>query len=181
AIPSFTALNAGTTPQVATITVTPTLNGCVGTPVNFNITVNPIPTVNPVPDQTICAGNTTTAVNFSGAIAGTTYNWSNSNTAIGLGASGTNTVPSVTTTNPGTAPILGTITVTPTLNGCTGTPGNFTITVNPIPTVTPVADQVICANQLTTAVNFASATVGTSYSWTNTNTSIGLAASVASN
>lgn len=180
-IPSFTAINAGITPQIATITVTPTLNGCVGTPTNFTITVNPIPTVNAVPDQTVCAGSATTAVNFSGAIAGTTYNWSNSNTGIGLGASGTNTVPSVTATNPGTAPILGTITVTPTLNGCTGTPGNFTITVNPIPTVTPVADQVICANQLTTAVNFASATVGTSYSWTNTNTSIGLAASGASN
>ena len=40
-IPSFTAVNTGSTPMVATITVTPTIDGCAGTPVQFTITVNP--------------------------------------------------------------------------------------------------------------------------------------------
>src|SRR5436190_2022515 len=50
--------------------------------------VNPIPTVNTVSNMEICAGALATAT-FSGAVPGTVYNWTNSNTAIGLGASGT--------------------------------------------------------------------------------------------
>jgi subtilisin-like proprotein convertase family protein len=61
--------------------------------------------------------------------------------------------------------------------------GNFsdcsqTITVNPTATVLPIANQVLCNNINTTAVNFASPTTGGSivYNWTNNATSIGLAA-----
>ena len=43
-IPSFTSINNGNTPIVATITVTPSVNGCAGTPIQFTITVNPIAT-----------------------------------------------------------------------------------------------------------------------------------------
>ncbi|HMR90061.1 MAG TPA: M36 family metallopeptidase, partial [Saprospiraceae bacterium] len=48
-IAAFTAINTGTTPVVATITVTPSItNGgitCTGNPITFTITVNPSPTV----------------------------------------------------------------------------------------------------------------------------------------
>lgn len=40
---SFTATNAGTSDLVANLTVTPEANGCTGTPVNFTITVHPVP------------------------------------------------------------------------------------------------------------------------------------------
>ncbi len=40
-IASFVAINNGTTPVTATITVTPSKNGCVGNPQQFTITVNP--------------------------------------------------------------------------------------------------------------------------------------------
>ena len=71
---------------------------------------------------------------------------------------------------PSTAPIPG---------GCQGTPITFTITVNPTPTVNPVANQVVCNNAPTTAINFTSPTTGGTivYNWTNNTTSIGLAAS----
>jgi len=39
----FTAINTGTTPVVATITVTPVTGNCAGTPQTFTITVNPAP------------------------------------------------------------------------------------------------------------------------------------------
>lgn len=42
-IASFTATNTGSSPIVATITVTPTVNGCSGTPIQYTITVNPTP------------------------------------------------------------------------------------------------------------------------------------------
>ena len=180
-IASFTATNATNVPQVATITVTPNYTNtitCPGTPITFTITVNPIPTVNPPANQTVCAGATVTQT-FTGTVAGTVYNWTNTNTAIGLGASGTGNL-NFTATNTTGAPLTGTITVTPSYTNaggtCTGTPQTFTITVNPIPTVNAVANQVVCNNTATAAVNFTGAVAGTLYSWTNSNTTIGLAA-----
>jgi len=180
-IPSFTATNTTGSPITGTITVTPTANGCTGTPTSFTYTINPRPTVNAVPNQTRCAGATTAAINFSGSMGSATYNWTNSNTAIGLGASGTGNIGSFTTTNATGSPITSTITVTPTASGCPGTPITFTITVNPIPTVNVIPNQTLCANAATTAINFAG-NIGTSaYNWTNSNTAIGLGASGSGN
>ena len=108
--------------------------GCPGNPSTFNITVNPTPTVNAVPNQTVCKGSLTAPVNFSGSIAGTVYNWTNSAPTIGLAASGTGNIPAFIADNPTNGPLVATITVTPvyTINNytCSGTPVSFTITVN---------------------------------------------------
>jgi hypothetical protein len=180
-IASFTATNTTTAPITGTITVTPTANGCTGTPRTFTITVNPTTTVNVVANQTVCAGASTTAITFTSPVSGTTYTWTNNNTAIGLGASGSGNIASFTATNTTTAPITGTITVTPTANGCTGTPRTFTITVNPTTTVNVVANQTVCAGASTTAITFGSPVSGTTYTWTNNNTAIGLGASGSGN
>ncbi|MBL0202416.1 MAG: M36 family metallopeptidase [Chitinophagaceae bacterium] len=134
------------------------------------------PTVNPVANQTVCAGSPTTAVNFTGTPAGATYNWTNSNTAIGLAASGTGNIASFTATNATAAPIVATITVTPTLGVCTGTPTTFTITVNPTPTVNAIPNQVLCQNSPTAPVNFTGTPAGVIFQWTNNAPAIGLAA-----
>jgi hypothetical protein len=180
-IPSFTATNSGTTAVTSTITVTPSASGCGGTPQTFTITVNPTPTVTQPSNQALCNSAASSAVNFSGAVAGTTYSWTNSNTAIGLGASGTGNIPTFTATNAGTTAISGTITVTPSASGCGGTPQTFTITVNPTPTVTQPSNQALCNGASTGAVNFSGAVAGTTYSWTNSNTTIGLGASGSGN
>jgi hypothetical protein len=130
-IASFTAVNNGTTPVVATITVTPVKDGCTGTAQTCTITVNPTPTVNKPADQTKCNGENTDAISFTGAVAGTTYNWSNNNTSIGLAASGSGDIASFKTVNTGTIPVVATITVTPLKDECTGASKSFTITVNP--------------------------------------------------
>jgi subtilisin-like proprotein convertase family protein len=183
-IASFAAVNTSAAPVTASVTVTPTYTnngaGCAGTPITYTYTVNPTPTVNAVNNQTVCRGSNTSAVTFTGATTGTVYNWTNSNTAIGLAASGTGNIPSFAGTNTTAAPITGTITVTPVYTNagvtCTGTPRTFTITVNPIPTVNPVASFPVCHNNVA-AATFSGATTGTVFSWTNSNPAIGLAAS----
>ncbi|MFN5311361.1 MAG: beta strand repeat-containing protein, partial [Flavobacteriales bacterium] len=182
-IPSFVATNAGTSPIAGTITVIPSANNCSGTPITFVITVNPIPAVNVVTSQVVCNNSSTTAINFSGAVAGTVYSWSNSNTAINLGSQGSTNIPAFTATNTTNAPITGNFVVTPSYTNATGTcPGStttFSITVNPTPTVNTIQSQSVCVGSSTTAVSFASAfnVAGTIYDWTNSNTNIGLAAS----
>lgn len=169
--------NLTASPITATITVTPRYTfasvTCDGPQQTFTITVNPTPTVSGVGDQELCAGLQTTAVNFSGT-AGATFNWTNSNSGIGLPATGSGNIAAFTAVNVTGAPISATITVTPSLGICNGTPTAFTITVNPTPNVDPIANQVLCAGTNTTDILFTG--TGTSYTWTNSATGIGLAA-----
>lgn len=182
-VPSFTAANGGSTPLSSTFTVTPTYtNGgktCTGTPVSFTITINPVPVVNAQTNKTYCSGSSTGAISFTGNA--TSYNWTNTNTAIGLASSGTASpsIPSWVPVNNSGAPVTGTITVTPvyTNNGvnCYGTPISFTITIIPAPLVNAQANKVYCSNTPTGGITFTG--TATSYNWTNTNTAIGLASS----
>ena len=172
------AANSSNAPITGTIVVTPTASGCTGSNMSYTITVNPVPTVDAVTSQTLCAGASTTAVTFASTanVSGTTYAWTNSNTAIGLAASGNTSVPVFTATNTTNAAITATITVTPSANGCSGTPITYTYTVNPIPTVTVSSNQTVTAGSSIAAVNtVGNGVAGATYTWTNTNSSIGLA------
>ncbi len=178
---AFNALNSTSNPVTATVTVTPQfLNnnvGCNGIPVTFTYTVNPIPVTNPVSNQTICNGTNSSLVTLGGTA--TSYAWSNNNQNTGLASSGSNTIPVFQGTNAGAAPITSVITLTPTYSNlnvsCAGSTSTFNITVNPTPTVTALANQVVCNNTSTAASIFSG--TGTSYTWTNSNNAIGLAAS----
>ena len=137
---------------------------------NVTITFNKKPTVDAISNQELCNGASTTGVNFSGDLPGTVYNWTNNASSIGLAASGTGNISSFTATNITSAPIVATITVTPSFTNvggivCTGNSTSFTITVNPTPTVNSAATKTICDN---TAVGYTitSATAGTTFTWT---------------
>ena len=58
---------------------------------------------------------------------------------------------------------------------CTGTSQQFTITVNPTPTVAAVSSQMVCNGGTTTPVSFSG--TATSFTWSNDTPGIGLAAS----
>jgi trimeric autotransporter adhesin len=174
---SGTLVNTGITAVTTTFTITPSFAGCPGPSITATVTVNPTPAVTQPGNQTLCNGATTSAVSFAGTLAGTTYSWTNNTTSIGLAASGTGNIAAFIATNTGTAPVTATITVTPSLNGCTGTAKTFTITVNPTANVTAVSNQTLCTGAATTAVAFTGTVAGTTYSWTNNTPSIGLAAS----
>ncbi|RYY85143.1 MAG: T9SS type A sorting domain-containing protein [Chitinophagaceae bacterium] len=117
-------------------------------------------------------------MNFTGTAPGTVYNWTNSAPSIGLAASGSGNIASFVAVNNSGAQIRATISVTPALsNGSSSCPGRtvtFNISVNPTPTVTPVANQSVCKGSGTQQVTLSGPVAGTTYSWTNNNTMIGL-------
>lgn len=141
-IASFTGINSGTVPVVATITVTPSYTNagleCTGISQTFTITVNPSTSIDPVANAAYCDGAGTSIITFSSPVIGTTFSWTNSNAAIGLATAGTGNIPSFNASNTGTVPIIATITVTPYINSVPGNPISFTITVNPLPVTSPI-------------------------------------------
>jgi Dockerin type I domain/Secretion system C-terminal sorting domain len=177
-----------TTAGIYTVVATRTAGSCTanmtGSP---TVSIISTPDVNTISNQVVCNNASTTAVSFSGSVAGTVYNWTNNTTSIGLAASGSGNISAFTATNTGTAPVTATITVTPSYTSsgvtCTGTAQTFTVTVNPTATVNTVSNQVVCNNASTTAVTFGSPTTGGTivYNWTNNTPSIGLAASGSGN
>ncbi len=86
---------------------------CNGPSVGFTITVNPTPSVNAIPNQVVCQNAPTAPVNFTGTPVGAVFQWTNNTPAIGLAAAGTGNIPSFIAQNPGTTPLVATITVTP--------------------------------------------------------------------
>ena len=107
-------------------------------------------------------------------MSGTTYSWTNSNTSIGLAASGTGDISTFTATNTGTVPVSATISIIPTANGCTGTTNAYNIIVNPAPTVNTIANQAYCHNVTSPSTVVTGPVAGSAYTWTNSNTDIGL-------
>ncbi len=112
-----------------TYTFTPNPGECA-VAATYTVEVNPIPSVTVPANITVNDGDVIAATNFvTTPSTGVSISWTNSNTAIGLAASGTGNVPQFTATNPGNTDITATITVTPRINGCIGTPVTYIITV----------------------------------------------------
>ncbi len=131
------------------------INDCQNT-AEVTVYVNPVVTAKSITDQTVCNGGQTTAITFEpteNITEGTiTWAWTNSNTYIGLGESGTDaTIPAFTATNNTASAIYGAINVTPTYSydsvSCAGEVQTVTyITVNPSYNVTDT--KTICASEL---------------------------------
>ncbi len=101
----------------------------------INVVVAPTPTATVPLNNTYCHNTSVPASAFTSIPAGATFTWTNSNTAIGLVASGTGNTPAFTATNATGSPITSTVTVIPTsANGCIGLPVTYTITIDPIVT-----------------------------------------------
>ena len=133
-------------------------SGCAAASDTASIVINPPITVAKPTLSAYCPGSIVPEYDFVSTPSGANYLWSNSNTTAGLSVSGNTTsyIPTFTATNGTLVNVFTTISVTPTLNGCTGTPNSYTITVtakdnagfnysatsfcqtgtNPIPTIT---------------------------------------------
>jgi len=152
-----------------------TTAGC-SSAVNYTVIVNPIPAIQLVTPPPYCWGDhvpqTTYTVNPNNPAL--TYAWNNTNTQIGLQASGTGIPPAFTAGQNNTVSnISGVISVVPTLNGCSGPPATFTITVKPTPTVSHTSVN-HCPNVITTALTFTAAPAGSSITWINTTPGINI-------
>jgi|GEM_PF-757708 len=156
--------NTTSAPVLVTFTVTPTANGCIGTPITATVLVNPIPNAITTPSsQTICSGSAIATIALSGAVPGTTYTWTRNNTFVtGIPASGSGSAISGTLTNNTQSPVTVTFTITPSANGCIGTPIATTVIVNPRPVVSASANpNPICTEQML----YLHASGGVLYNW----------------
>ncbi|WP_167604839.1 PKD-like domain-containing protein [Maribellus sediminis] len=121
----------------------------------ITIAIYPTPTVNPITDKTYCNDDyIVSGIAFSGPVPGTTFEWMNSNTSIGLGAGGTGNIPEFRATNDTDDPISATITVTPTANGCVGPDETFTITVRPTLRASISGNDTVCLNSASPLITF---------------------------
>ncbi|MFM2358927.1 MAG: hypothetical protein RLY16_920 [Bacteroidota bacterium] len=181
---SGTLTNTGATSLSVLFTVTPTANGCTGSATTATVVLNPRPTVVATPaTQTVCSGATISNIVFTGAVSGTTYNWTRNNTVTttGIAVSGSGDI-SGTIVNTTNAQVTSTLTVTPTANGCNGTAINPTIIVRPLPTIAVTNNsQTVCGGVAITTmvVSNPNAVTGTTFAWSRDNTAnlTGLAAS----
>jgi hypothetical protein len=139
-----------------TVVVVDNANCSVGSSVT--VTSSPGATVNVPTNISLCDQGIVPATNFtSTGFPSASYTWTNSNTTIGIPASGTGNISSFTATNTGLTPITATITVTPysgpnPATSCAGAPSSYTITVNPAPqiTLTAAPSTSICLGQSVT-------------------------------
>ncbi|MCB0526695.1 MAG: PKD domain-containing protein [Saprospiraceae bacterium] len=160
----------GNTQGTVDYTITPTANGCIGTPIIITVTVDPIPNVAAAPvSEFICSGQTTN-INLStpNGVAGVTYAWTVSVSGGITGASASSgTKIMQTLTNPNNTSGLVTYTITPTASGCSGNPINVNIIVGPIPTVATSGNETICSGN-TTGITLSNPNnvTGTTFSWT---------------
>ena len=143
-IPNAQLVNAGNYSVFATSQI----GSCFSATSSQNVVVNASPNVAAMPDTTYKDAVPSGLIAFNGNVAGTTFNWTNSNPSIGLSASGTGDIVSFTTSNSTPFPIFGIITVTPSTNFCTGKPITFKITVNPTPRLTSPFADTICTDNL---------------------------------
>lgn len=138
-------INPVTPAASGTYTVTITLNGgCTGTTTTV-VDIPAMPVATAPTDISVCYGTAIPETSLSGTPTGVSFTWSNSEPSIGLAVAGTGNIPAFTAANNGLNPITATITITPSANGCTGSPVTFTITVNPPPAISFPALADLCA------------------------------------
>ncbi len=126
-----------------------------------------------------CSGGSGVTIGLSGSQVGVNYQLKNGATNIGSPVAGTGSAISFGTQ---TASATYTVLATDVSTSCSNAmSGNAVITINTTPIVNAVSSQSVCGGKNTTVVNFSSPSVGASFTWTNSNTSIGLAGNGAGN
>jgi len=158
-----TLINDSNTPVKVTYEITITANGCTSKQL-ISVTVNPVPAISDITDQVVCNGSSV-EINLTGSsVAGTVYNWTNTNSNIGLASSGTGNI-LFTTTNLSTQVLTGSLSVVPVVNGCSGVAKTFNIQVLPTLSLSSSATPPgICSNTVF-SYQPQSITAGVSFSW----------------
>jgi len=161
----------------APVKVTYTFNyqtaACNGTPFNYVVTVNPMALVTSSATGSACSGDPQNYI-ITSNIPSAMYSWSRaavtniSNPAVTGQTSSTITE---TLVNTATYPISITYIITPAAYGCTGTPFDYVVTVNPsVATPAASSNSPVCVG---TAIMLSTpAVIGATYQWTDPNGNI---------
>ena len=178
-LPGETLINNGDAPGTVTYRITPSVNGCDGTPVNYTVTVNPkaeITLTSPTAtaNQIICENNNITDITYS--LTG----GAKSATVAGLPTGVTYGVSGGILTITGKPSVTGEYNYTVTTTGhdapCAAATATGRIAINSNPTVVPVGNKTFCADD-NVSITFSSPATGATFEWQNNNTAIGLGTS----
>ena len=170
--------------QSGTITILGTNTSCVSDPMTFLIQVKPTPVLSAVSNIAVCPGISISPAAFNSNVSpNDTFSWTNTNTLIGLGVSGTGNIASYAApANASGGDMVGTIGVKSRLENCQSSISNFTITVHPTPVFTSVQPNIsVCPGSLISPNAFTSNVVGAAFTWTNDSSTIGLGLSGSGN
>ena len=156
-----------------------TTNGCSSPIFDIIVYVNPTPIISPLNDTTFCVDDIVAPINISGNVTNTDYNWTNNNISTGLTQqSGYGNIPGFVAENNTVNPLISNINITCSYTyfnkTCIGDELDYNITINPDPSVYPVTDLSICNGIASSEINISGNTPGATYSWSNSNTTIGL-------
>jgi gliding motility-associated-like protein len=159
--------NSGSAAGTVEYIVTPTSNGCTGTATSIIVTVNPKPAITSSASTNTCSDAALSYGITSNVSA--TYNWTRDVvTGISNPAGSGSTSPiAETLDNTTLSPVNVVYIITPTATSgsCAGDAFTLTVTVNPVPSVTSVPDQLICSGT-SFSVSPSNVPNGTTYSWT---------------
>ncbi|HTA62363.1 MAG TPA: PKD domain-containing protein, partial [Bacteroidia bacterium] len=151
--------------------------GCVGNSTYYIANVWPTPTVTPVASATVCPNAMVPAVTFAGCpgVAATeTFTWTATGDNVGLASPGAGNIATFAGQNalPGSVVAISTVSVTPLAHGCSGPGTTFSVTVDPIPTMTVTSPLPYCPAATIASTDYNISTtpaVGVTYTWTATN------------
>lgn len=129
------------------------------------VTVNATPVLLPVTSQAVCNNAVVPEIDFVGFVGGTVFNWTSTDTSIGLADTGSGNIDSFMARNITSMQRIDTIVVTPTANGCTGAPQTFMITVNPTPMLSVVGPATNICDSTVFNYMLTSPTPGTTFAW----------------
>ena len=145
----------GVSPGTYTITVIETdANGCLGSPVTVDVTVNPLPTATTASNQTACFGSSIPDLTASGSnvtwysdAALTTVVGTGNNLATGQTAAGVYTYYATNTD----------------VNGCESSAISVTLTINSFTTIPTASNQTACFGS--SIPDLSASGIGTSFTW----------------
>jgi len=171
-IPSATINNPLFIQQNVNYTITAGIGSCLGTPSAYTIHVNPIPdlAISPVTHPDICSG-TSTAIALTSNVSGVTFDWTATGNAATIipvppfAGSGNNIGQSLSNSGNIVEPVV--FAITPSALGCAPAATNYTVNVNPVPSVICNAGQTICSGNNTLVTPLSSSVAsGVNYTWT---------------
>ncbi len=165
AIITETLINTTTEPVVVHYLITPSVNGCAGTQFDLSVTVNPTAVITSDATASWCNNveNTYTATSSSSTA---TFAWDRAAVAgiSNAAASGTGAIITETLINTTTEPVVVHYLITPSVNGCSGTQFDLSVTVNPTAVITSDATASWCNNVENTYTATSSSSTAT-FAW----------------
>jgi gliding motility-associated-like protein len=167
---SQTLFNSGTTIDTVLYTIYIGNVQCPDDSIVVPVAVQPGINLTVINDTIVCSGGSINPVDVISTPAGATFSWENSNTAIGLGASGSGQVPTWTVpSNTTGSSISGTITISATLDpSCPGSETDFIVTVEPTGDIdVSTLDTLVCSGE-SPEIQVESSISSATITWTQT-------------